>query len=88
MALLTITKNKMKKLVLIGAVAVLGLSSCKKDHTCTCTVGEVDVETTINSKKSVALAYCEQEGYEIVEVKVGGEKVDFEEDNDTKCTLD
>jgi len=27
----------MKKLVLLGAVATLGLTACKKDHTCTCT---------------------------------------------------
>ena len=28
----------MKKVLLIAAVAVLALSSCKKDRTCTCTV--------------------------------------------------
>ena len=80
----------MKKLVLLGAVATLGLTACKKDHTCTCDYG-VDVETTINSKKSVALALCEAEGYEVVEVKVDGEVVDMDDDSsddDVKCTLD
>jgi hypothetical protein len=31
-------KNKMKKVLLIAAVAVLALSSCKKERTCTCTI--------------------------------------------------
>lgn len=77
--------------MLVGAVAVLGLSACKKDHVCTCDYDGVSVETTMNSKKSVALAFCEDEGYEIVEVKVDGEVVDLGDDDssdDVKCTLD
>lgn len=35
----------MKKLLLVGAVAVLGLSACKKSYTCTCEV-EVLGETS------------------------------------------
>lgn len=27
----------MKKVILVAAVAMLALASCKKDHTCTCT---------------------------------------------------
>lgn len=76
--------------MLVGAIAVLGLSACKKDHVCTCDYDGISVETTINSKKSVAKAFCEDEGYEIVEVKVDGETVDMDDDSsdDTKCTLD
>lgn len=28
----------MKKVILVAAVAMLALASCKKDHTCSCTV--------------------------------------------------
>lgn len=27
----------MKKVILVGAIALLGLTSCNKDYTCTCT---------------------------------------------------
>ena len=77
----------MKKLVLLGAVATLGLTACKKDHVCTCDYG-VEVKTTVNAKKSVALAMCEAEGYEVVKVEVDGEEIDVEEGDAPDCTLD
>lgn len=53
----------MKKIVTIVAVALFGalvLPSCKKDYTCTCTVGGVTTSTEIkNAKKSDAKAACE-----------------------------
>ena len=81
----------MKKLFLLGAVAVLGLSACTKEHTCTCDWDGIEVKTTAETKKSVAKAYCEGEGYEVVKVTVDGEEVDLgddEGDDDVSCTLD
>jgi hypothetical protein len=60
----------MKKVLLVGAVALLGLASCKKDYTCECTT-TVDLSaigggkttstasTTINATKSDATEACE-----------------------------
>lgn len=60
----------MKKVLLVGAVALLGLASCKKDYTCECTVstdmtsigGEKSsstMSTTIHDTKSKATTACE-----------------------------
>ncbi len=54
----------MKKIILVGAVAMLGLASCKKDRTCECTydlAGETEtIEYTIpSSTKSDAKSLCD-----------------------------
>ena len=57
----------MKKVVLVGVVALLGLASCKKDYTCECsvtsggvTVSSDELEYTIsNSTKSNATSECD-----------------------------
>ena len=62
--------NKMKKVLFFGAVALLGLASCKKDYTCECTIttdltsigltkNTQTVSTTINETKSKATTACE-----------------------------
>ena len=61
----------MKKIMLVGAVALLGLASCKKDYTCECTVvtdmtsiGEgkstSTISETIKDTKSKATEACEK----------------------------
>ena len=53
----------MKKIILVGAVALLGLASCKKDYTCECTMDLYGVKTTssttLNATKSDATEACE-----------------------------
>ena len=53
----------MKKIILVGAVALLGLASCKKDYTCECTMDLLGVKTTssttLNATKSDATEACE-----------------------------
>lgn len=53
----------MKKVLFLGAFAVLALSSCKKDYTCECTVTSgglsVTSTTTINDTKKNATTTCE-----------------------------
>ena len=54
----------MKKIILVGAVAMLGLASCKKDRTCECTfdylgVKETETITIPKSSKSDAKTICE-----------------------------
>ena len=51
----------MKKFVLfVAAAATLGLTSCKKDWTCTCTYGSETESYDINGKtKKDAEAQCE-----------------------------
>jgi hypothetical protein len=41
----------MKKVVLVGAVALLGLTSCKKDYTCSCSVKNVDTGVSITTEE-------------------------------------
>ena len=81
-----------KYYVLAAAFAVMALSSCTKERTCTCTYDGESDEIVIESKKSVAKAWCEDEGYEIIEYKVNGVVIDDSEDNSEddseKCTLD
>jgi hypothetical protein len=58
----------MKKVLLMAAVIVASLASCKKDHTCTCTTVSSyggtsttsDPEVTVypSSKKSAAMSHC------------------------------
>lgn len=83
----------MKKVLTLVAVVALAASftACKKDHTCTCTESGVEIKTTVNSKKSVAMAMCEEEGYEIVKVEVGGVDVTSAATSGTStnnCVLD
>lgn len=45
----------MKKVILVGAIALLGLASCKKDYTCECKVylgGEEFPESILNKNVS------------------------------------
>ncbi len=58
----------MKKIILVGAVALMGLASCKKDYTCECTatvdMGELgkssaSASTTINDTKANATEACD-----------------------------
>ncbi len=53
----------MKKIILVGAVALLGLASCKKDYTCECTATvdgySASASTTLNATKSDATEACE-----------------------------
>jgi len=46
----------MKKLVLLGAVAILGLTSCKRDYTCDCDGYEY---TLLDFSKKEAKKQCE-----------------------------
>ena len=57
----------MKKVILVAAVAMLALASCKKDHTCTCDVttsglvgtGTLSADTVfVDMKKSEAKDKC------------------------------
>ncbi|MBN9292682.1 MAG: hypothetical protein J0G96_01735 [Flavobacteriia bacterium] len=50
----------MKKVLFVAAVAVLGLSSCKKDWTCSCTgtSGSANVATYSNTTKKLATDAC------------------------------
>jgi len=41
----------MKKIILVGALALLGLSSCKKDYTCSCSIKDVDSGLSITSEE-------------------------------------
>ena len=58
----------MKKVLLVGAVALLGLASCKKDYTCECTAtvdfmgvkSSSSASTTIHDTKSNATTTCEK----------------------------
>lgn len=54
----------MKKVMIFGAIALFGLSSCKKDWTCECTttVGSVSNKTVMpltNQTKSSATTNCD-----------------------------
>jgi hypothetical protein len=53
----------MKKVLMIGLAAGAALSSCKKDHTCSCTnVATIGTSTFViqKSKKADARTACEQ----------------------------
>jgi hypothetical protein len=54
----------MKKVMIFGAIALFGLSSCKKDWTCNCTIKSGSVATKIsypltNQTKSSASTNCD-----------------------------
>ena len=55
----------MKNLFILTVFALVALTSCKKDYTCTCTydfMGEaVSTSTTINATKADAKKTCEAE---------------------------
>lgn len=66
----------MKKLLLFGAVALVGLTSCKKDYNCTCDIlGQVTVIPLENTSKDDAQSACDAEN--LAASLVGG-----------SCTLD
>lgn len=52
----------MKKIIIVSALAVFALASCKKDYTCECTstVGSetTTTSTTLNGKKKDVEAAC------------------------------
>jgi hypothetical protein len=50
----------MKKLALVAVAALMiaGMTSCKKDYTCTCTVSGTSSATTIHDTKSKATDAC------------------------------
>ena len=53
----------MRKIILVSAIALLSLASCKKDRTCTCTEtgnGGVNISTTtiVKSTKKTAKVNC------------------------------
>jgi len=56
----------MKKLLFVAAIAVMGLSSCKKDYTCTCVISDssgyfpttTTTSTIPNTTKSKAEDAC------------------------------
>ena len=53
----------MKKVLLLGAFAIIGLASCKKDYTCECTSEangiSATASTTIKDTKKKAKEACE-----------------------------
>jgi hypothetical protein len=54
----------MKKMLFLGAFAVLGLASCKKDYTCECSLNVMGQTTTAtytytNVKKKDAQSACD-----------------------------
>jgi hypothetical protein len=52
----------MKKIMILGAFALVTLASCKKDYTCECTTKGFDpivTSTTINGKKKDVTTACE-----------------------------
>jgi hypothetical protein len=51
----------MKKTILVLAIVTVGLSSCRKDRSCTCTDGSNNLGTFnyTNVKKSEAKRYCQ-----------------------------
>lgn len=54
----------MKKLVLVAAVVALGLTACKKDYTCECTIKDgsstITASSTTKAKKKDAKDACEK----------------------------
>jgi len=81
----------MKKLLLVAAAGfmIVGMSSCKKDYSCTCTYSNglapvTDVTTFVDSKKSAAKALCEGDGIGSIKDSDG----DKYPASDESCTLD
>lgn len=59
----------MKKVLLLASVAVLALSSCKKDRTCVCEVFGTEVETTAKLTKKKAVEWCEDGSNDLCKLK-------------------
>jgi hypothetical protein len=62
----------MKKIMLVGAVALLALASCKKDRTCECTVNGVkQTDSTPETYKKVTKTFMKNHAgcvsYEVTE---------------------
>ncbi|MBX3163436.1 MAG: hypothetical protein KF900_03070 [Bacteroidetes bacterium] len=49
----------MKKVLLIAAVASLGMASCRKNHSCTCKDSTDTYTFTAKSSKKDAKSWCE-----------------------------
>lgn len=50
----------MKKVILVAAVSMMALASCKKDYTCTCTTLGIDTAIPLNDyKKADAQDACD-----------------------------
>lgn len=53
----------MKKVLFLGAFAIIGLASCKKDYTCVCTAEANGISstasTTINASEKKAKEACD-----------------------------
>lgn len=50
----------MKKVIIISAVAIFALASCKKDYTCECTIlGQTSSTPFADAKKSDATDACD-----------------------------
>lgn len=74
----------MKRVFLLGAIAALGLSACKKDYTCKCKGDGYEYETTIlESKRSAAKTLCEGKGIG----KIGDEDGENAEELEKDCEL-
>jgi hypothetical protein len=71
----------MKKVVLVGVVAILGLASCKKDYTCECVAtfndssNETIVSTISKSTESNATSECNKKQEELKSELDAGENV-------------
>ena len=75
----------MKKILLIAAVAVAALSSCKKEKTCTCTYGEGDSQYVVKTEMKGTNKYLKEECETNVElISIDGEA----ESNTMPCSLD
>ncbi len=76
----------MKKVLLLAIIATaFGMTSCKKDYTCTCTTtvydtdvtpntiltGPITTSTTIEDKKSDATTACEKETATVTDAVIG-----------------
>lgn len=72
----------MKKILLLGALVTLGLTSCKRDFTCECDDYEY---TVLESKRKAAKEYCEgPKGLGAIGDEDGDEIYEF---NDDDCEL-
>lgn len=73
-----LTFIKMKKAILLGALGVFALASCKKDYTCTCKVNEQSIKIPLTDyKKKDAEDACD-----------AAKTTYSNADANTTCTLD
>jgi hypothetical protein len=61
----------MKKLFIVAAVAVFGLTACKKEYTCVCDIAgmKVEAKSGVKLSKSDAEAWCEDSSAGVCELK-------------------